>query len=139
MAAQELVFEGVWAYPNDFPFFLQKWIINFQVRNKSGRRIQIERVGCTFQIEDDLEPYTPIVPYFLILENGHLSRPIPIEFEVDLALKAGTNYYHIVVYYHDENSQTVEHDPRKYLILNSPAPGEKSFFISHKDQENTKS
>lgn len=137
MNAEDLEVEKVRSYPEWSAFFLEKCAIYIQIRNKSDRSIQIEKVECKFQCEDSIEPYVPNITPYMTLQPGHLSRPIRVEFEADLALRTGTNNYRIIIQYRDDILKIFEHDPRKFLIFSSLSPGEENFFISHKDPEDT--
>jgi hypothetical protein len=88
-------------------------------------------------MEGGVEAYTPSKTHFETLLEGHLSDPIAVEFEADLALKAYTNYYRIVIYYNDGVQKSLEHNPQKFLVFYPLGHGEQQFFISHKDPEDT--
>lgn len=136
MNSGDVFIEKVWSYPEWSAFFLEKCAVYVQIKNRRNRPISIEKVECIFQNDEGIEPFTPTITPRLTLENGHLSRPIRIEFEADLAFRAGTNSYRIVVYYRTDDLEIVEHDPRKFIIFSMMEP-EESFFISHKDPEDS--
>lgn len=134
---EKLAVESIRSYPEWSAYFLEKCAVYVQIRNKSISPIIIERVDCNFDNEAFVEPYIPsITPKFTIKPN-HLSHPIRLEFKADLAFKAGTNFYQILIYYRvDNNLYVLEYDPRKFLVF-SEYPGEEQVFISHKDREDT--
>ena len=106
-----------------------------QARNNTGRTIRIEKVECHFQVEDGMQ-----APIFSgtcgeNIENNNLSRIISVWCDADLTLKAYTNKYRIVIFYHDGKKKTFEYEPQKYLIFSPLGPEERHFFISHKDPE----
>lgn len=138
----DIVVEAVWSSPQVNVFFLELCEIYVQIRNKLDRSIQIQKVECHFQCEDNVEPYIPRITPYLSLKSGQLSHPaeIRLKFEADLALKDGTNGYRIVITYLDTLDSSIrvfEHNPHKYFILSPAGPNEKLFFISHKDPEDT--
>ncbi len=136
MITDALIVERVWSYPPVLPaFFLEKCAIYLQIRNKSGKAVQIEKVECRFETDDGVEPYIPAITPLLTLEHEHLSPPIRVEFDAHLSFKANTNCYRIIINYRNDETKTFEHDPRKFLIFNPQGPCEKHFFISHKDPE----
>ena len=138
MTTQTLVIEKIWSYPPEScVFFLEKCGIYMQIRNRSGHTLRLEKVECHFETEDGVEPYIPSRIHFETLEHGHLSGAIRVDFEADLALKAHTNYYRIVIYYHDGDRKVLEYSPQKFLVFYPLGPGEQHFFISHKDDEDT--
>jgi hypothetical protein len=138
----DIVVEAVWSSPQVNIFFLELCEIYVQIRNKLDRSIQIQKVECHFQCEDNVEPYIPRITPHLSLKSGQLSHPaeIRLKFEADIALKNSTNGYRIVITYLDTLDSSIrvfEHNPHKYFILSPAGPNEKLFFISHKDPENT--
>jgi hypothetical protein len=138
MAESELIVERVWTSSKELDVsFLERFCIYVQIRNKSGRILRIEKIECHFQIEEGVKPYVPSKSCGENLSDGHLSSPISVWFDADLAFKAYTNQYRIVISYNDGKKKTLEHDPQKFLVFNPLGPGEPKFFISHKDPEDT--
>lgn len=141
MCNENIIVESVWSSPEVSAFFLERCEIYLQIRNKSKHPIQIDKVECRFKkYEPDVDPYTPQITPMLVLDPGKSSSPIRIIFHVDLSLLDSTNGYYFLIHYHDyaNNTTTFEHDPNKYLIFNSIESSSKTFFISHKDPEDTK-
>ncbi len=99
--------------------------------------MRIEKVECRFQSESGLDAYIASQTHFENLEQGYLSNPIPIEFEADLALRAYTNYYHILIYYDDGNKRVFDYDPQRFLVFYPLGHAHQQFFISHKDPQDT--
>ena len=138
MADTNIIVEKVWPYPleNYIPF-LAKCSLYVQVRNKSGHPVRIEKVECHFEMEKGVEAYVPSRTYYETLQHGHLSNPIAVEIEADLALKAHTNFYRIVISYYDGKKKTFEYDPQRFLVFCPLGQEVKQFFISHKDRQDT--
>lgn len=140
MTDADLIVETVWSSEqknNNHVFFLNRFCISVQARNNTGRTIRIEKVECHFKVEDGMQ-----APIFSgtcgeNIKDNNLSL-ISVWCDADLALKAHTNNYHIVIFYHDGKKKTFEYDPQKYLIFSPLGPGERHFFISHKDPQDTK-
>lgn len=133
----DIIIENIWSNPKENAHFLDWYTISIQVRNISDKAVRIEKVECRFiaETEDVFAPYTtkPVE-----LEPRNLSSPISIEFEASLLLKNYTNVYNIRVHYKQLNeSQTIDCDPRKYIILHPRGASDKFFFISHKDPEDS--
>ncbi len=138
MNDQHLIVEKVWSHPPQaYVHFLQKCCLYVQVRNKSRRPLQIEGVECHFELDDIGDIYVPSQKHFEHLQPGQLSTPITVEFEADLAIKAYTNYYHIVIFYDDGAKKTVDYNPQKFFVFHPLGRPEQSFFISHKDPQDT--
>ncbi len=137
MITEELVVEAVWSSPETSALFLGLCEIYVQIRNKSNHPIQIQKIECHFQCEEDVEPCTPDYTPHLTLKPGEISSPIPITFNADLVLKMYTNSYVIIIQYRNDDIKILKHDPRKFIIFKPRGPHEKLFFISHKDHEDT--
>src|SRR6266581_5160272 len=138
MNDQSLIVENVWSHPRETNVhFLQKCCLYVQVRNKLGRSVRIEGIECRFESEDGVKPYIPSQRHIEDLQHGYLSDPIAIEFEADLALKAYTNYYHIIISYDDGNKRTLDYDPKKFFVFYPLGHARRQFFISHKDPQDT--
>lgn len=135
MSGNELEIVNVWSIPQDYAYFTQRGQIYVQVRNSSGNDVELERVECVFKNDEELEPYIPTAEWLLNLAPDELSPPLFIDFEFDLALKAGTNRYLIKIYH--SSGKVLEHDPRKYVVINPVCPPKREFFISHKDPADT--
>ncbi len=137
MNDENIIIEKVWSDPERSAHFSEKCCIYVQIKNKAQHPIQIEKVECLFQYDNEDERYIPCITPFLTLEPGHYSHPLRIEFEVDLALRAYSNFYQIVVHYRDDDLKAIVHDPHKYIVFNRIEHDGKMFFISHKDDEDS--
>ncbi len=135
---EDLTIQAIWSSPEVYVLFLELCQIYVQVRNNLDRPVQIEKIECFFQCEDDVEPFIPIITPYLTVAPHHHSDKFRLEFKADLALKSGTNTYSIVIHYRDNNVvKKIEYNPHKFIILQPSGPNEKLFFISHKDREDT--
>ena len=137
MDAEVLQVEIVTTTPASDAFFMQEGTVYVRIRNRAKKRIRIERVECHFQVDGGFEPYVPYAEPRATLDDGHLSEPINISFVVDLALRSYTNSYKLVIFYDDGILRALEFDPRKHFIFYPVMSDGSSFFISHKDPEDS--
>ncbi len=137
MNDENIIIEKVLSDPERSAHYLEKCCIYITIRNKAQCPVQIEKVECLFQYDNKDEQYIPFITPFLTLESNNSSRPLRIEFEVDLVLQANSNFYQIVVHYRDDSLKKIIHDPHKYIVFNQIEHNGKMFFISHKDDEDT--
>lgn len=111
------------------------------LRNHSGSSVVVEKVELWFKAESGLQNPRYSVSKPTPIGPGCRSSVLSLSFEADLALYAGTNYSTIKVRYSvaggPDGEALFDNPDAPYIILN-PVPPLESFFISHKDPQDTK-
>lgn len=133
---ETIVIEEVGIIPDTRVFFLMNCTIYVRMRNRTSQAILIEKVECQLEVDEGFEGFSPSVTPFIRLEPGYLSLSVPIEFIADISLK-NSNYFKLAVTYNNSERRTLIHNPRKYITFYPQGSGEKQFFISYKDPEDS--
>jgi len=141
MSHDELIVEKVWTHPDPSTArsicFLERFDIYIQIRNNTSRPLQVEKIECLFELDDEMDKYLPSTMPFLTLGPKQRNRMIRIVCEADLSLKAHTNFFRVRIHYTSDSKKIIEYDPHKFLVFVPLGEEDKQFFISHKDKEDT--
>lgn len=138
----ELSIAGCWIDPHSNITYLEKAELRVEFQNNSKHAIEIVKISCRFEAENDLSPRVFSKEPMISIKPGNISPLIKIPFTVDLSLREATNYSLLEITYRYAKSvdlikTTFGYPDTRYLIIRSVHSPEKHFFISHKDPVQT--
>jgi len=141
-AKQELSITGCWIDPHSNITYLEKAEFRVEIKNDSKHTLEIIKISCRFEAENDLPPHIFSREPMISIKPGNISSLIKIPFTVDLSLREATNYSLLEITYRyaksvDLITATFGYPDTRYLIIKSVHSPEKHFFISHKDPVQT--
>lgn len=129
-----VISEGPITYSDD-----RDYLIHAEFKNNTNSTITITRVTCLFKTDDNLK-HTALTTRPCPIPSGNI-RELTIPFRVDLAMSAGTNCPTVEVEYTvgGPTPKVVKFDKTVhcYAIITHAPDRRQSFFISHKDPEDT--
>jgi hypothetical protein len=128
-----------WPLKDNCAFYLDSCQINVRFRNRTSETLAINRIECSFECDEGMEPFKVVLSEATVtLQPGYQCRPIRVIFQVDLTLKPDSNFYRLrIFYFKSGEGKILDHDPKKYIRFDRLGTGEKRFFISHKDPEDS--
>ncbi len=86
-AKQELSIAGCWIDPHSNITYLEKAEFRVEIKNDSKHVLEIIKISCRFEAENDLPPHIFSREPMISIKPGNISSLIKIPFTVDLSLR----------------------------------------------------